>query len=340
MLPVRPNPALLILVAATSACWAGEPLGAATISSDAPFSPLQLDAAGLPAPTLDPGELRIAIDGRWISIWAKDDESFEPTQGQYGRYFLDYETAEASVDVSWGLADGIELWAGVSQSSRFGGELDGLVESFHDLFGLDPGQRDQVPDDQFNIRVQPEGGEAIRLTGDDRGPFTSDLTLGLGHRLFSAPHGGPTLYWSAAIRLFDAPGEVAGDPIDAGLSAGLFHRGRRWSGRLAGGVFRQGSEAVLGVSLRRVRFQMAAALSWEATSRWSLYLTGLSTQGIARRFAPWDEPSHEVELGAALGLGQRSVVRVGLVENVASRDNGPDFGLRVGWSHRLAGRAD
>ena len=50
-----------------------------------------------------------------------------------------------------------------------GGGLDGLIDGWHDFFGLPEGDRDKFPKDELNIEYQRDGIEQFSLDSDTSG---------------------------------------------------------------------------------------------------------------------------------------------------------------------------
>jgi len=59
-----------------------------------------------------------------------------------------------------------------------GGELDGLIDSWHDFFGLPEGDRDKFPKDEFNIEYLRDGIEQFSQDSDTSG--LGDLSIAIG----------------------------------------------------------------------------------------------------------------------------------------------------------------
>lgn len=55
---------------------------------------------------------------------------------------------------------------------RFAGAMDGYVQGFHDLFGIDQSGRDLVPKNDFHFFIDPPDGPLSR-SGSSRGATPS-----------------------------------------------------------------------------------------------------------------------------------------------------------------------
>jgi len=61
-----------------------------------------------------------------------------------------------------------------------GGELDGLIEGWHELFNLPNGKRDNFPKDQVFIEYRRDGVVEYSQTGDSDG--IGDIAIAIGHQ--------------------------------------------------------------------------------------------------------------------------------------------------------------
>ena len=67
----------------------------------------------------------------------------------------------------------------------------------------------------------------------------------------------------------------------------------------------------------------------------SLLLQYLRSDGVFEDFGPFSDTSNEVTVGYRWELGQKGILEIGLIENIGSYDNSPDFGIHVGFSQRF-----
>ena len=62
-----------------------------------------------------------------------------------------------------------------------GGELDGPIENWHDLFGLPQGDRDKMPRDEINVAYARDG--IVEYSQDKSSSGLADISLALGYQL-------------------------------------------------------------------------------------------------------------------------------------------------------------
>ena len=66
-----------------------------------------------------------------------------------------------------------------------GGQLDSLIDSWHDFFGLPEGDREDFPKDDINIEYQRDG--VVEYSQDKSSSGLGDISLALGHQRPGAP---------------------------------------------------------------------------------------------------------------------------------------------------------
>ena len=73
----------------------------------------------------------------------------------------------------------------------------------------------------------------------------------------------------------------------------------------------------------------------ESQAQQSVLVQYLVTEGLIEDFAPFSDESNEITLGYKWEVRNRGVLEIGLIENIISFDNSPDFGFHVGFSQRF-----
>ena len=108
-------------------------------------------------------QLRLRIDNEFFNKVTSNE-----------RVMLDFERTTLSLNMAYGLN---ELWAvgiDIPYMINSGGILDGLIENWHDLFGLAQGGRDNAPRDEFLISYVSED-QSLLVDGRDQG--IGDISL-------------------------------------------------------------------------------------------------------------------------------------------------------------------
>ena len=77
------------------------------------------------------------------------------------------------------------------------------------------------------------------------------------------------------------------------------------------------------------------ALEWRFRSDQSLLFQLLLTEGVIGSFDPFSDRSDELTIGWKWEVVDKGILEVGLIENILSFDNSPDFGIHVGFTRRF-----
>ena len=80
---------------------------------------------------------------------------------------------------------------------------------------------------------------------------------------------------------------------------------------------------------------MLGALEWRNDPRSSWVLQYLLSEAVSDSVAPFDDATHELNLGWKGELGDGYVLELGLLENAFVVDNSPDVGFHFGLSKRF-----
>jgi thioredoxin-related protein len=322
---------------AQAICFAHVGYGPLHLRTQSPFQALRSSTLPTTPSTLGRAEWQLSLRGTWANVWAKDTAHFDPQHQGYGGYFLDYETLSSSVDIAYGLADTLQLEVEYEEQSRFGGQMDGMIQGFHERMGIDQGGRTDVPRNGFSFFIDPRDGRpAVDLNAADRGSSARNLLLRLQHTVTCGAADVPAFSWSLGVRwsvglnhdFQRAPASLCG-------SLALARRfGRFYTYvTLSEALYRR--NAFHGLELRRSQLSVRLAGEWRRWSRVSLLFQYLASQGVLPGIRPFADFSHETTLGLKAELPGARILELGLVENVIIADNSPDFGIHLGLSQRF-----
>ncbi len=312
-------------------CFSHVGYGPLRLDSQSPFQSLRLGIRPRTPSTLSRGQRQVHAATTWVNVWATDDAGAADRA-----YLLDFEMLQSSVAIAFGLTDTFEIEVGIKERDRFGGVMDGLIQNFHDLFGIEQNGREQVPRDQFHFELAPPDGNPVRLDPGARGPFSRTLELALQHNVGCGHGARPAFSYAATARLetLDSGGLEGGD-LDLGVSVAVSRK--LGSFYLYGTVGHAwfGARRFHGMALETTQWTGLAAVEWRYGRRQSLLLQLLRSEGVVSDFSPFSRDSTELTLGLKWELADRRVLEVGLIENIVSFDNSPDFGLHLGFARRF-----
>jgi hypothetical protein len=144
---------------------------------------------GLPNPL--PARLPPADSGRATLDINWSNSADDDIAGSHN-FTIDAETQDVRLRLEYAFG---ENWVGLVEipwRRLSGGTLDGLIESWHDLFGLPNGTRNDMPRDRLLIVYQQ--GDEVQLQIDNGASGIADLPVGLGYQ-FKATEQGALSGW-------------------------------------------------------------------------------------------------------------------------------------------------
>jgi len=321
-----------------SICFSHVGYGPLSVRSQSAFQSLRLGILPRTPSTLGRGQQQVRVGATWANTWNVDGGSFDPENGELGPYMLDYESLDANISYAYGLSDTFQIEAEYEQRWRFGGGMDGFIESFHDLFGLSQGGRDEWPRNQTNIFIDPQNGDPpVSLAGGEvSGTFSRNLLVTLQQNVTCGTAKWPALSWAATGRYsVGNPGDLEGSNFDVALSAAVSRRFGKFYVYLTLGYAWYGSDTAFGLELETTQATVLAAGEWRFKPRMSFVLQYLGSQGAAKDLGVFSDTSNEIVLGWKWEVRDAGVLEIGLLENVVSFDNSPDFGVHVAFTQRF-----
>lgn len=306
---------------ANAICFSNVGYGPFHLPSQSPFQSLRLGITPQTPSTLGKGQKEIQAFTTWVNIWSTEENSF-----------LDYENLQTNLIFAYGITDTIQIEAGWDTQSRFGGAMDGFIQGFHDLFGIDQDGRDQVPKNDFNYNIDP----SVSLTDEDRGLYSSSVQATLQHNVTCGISKWPAFAYALTARYELKSDDLeGGNPWDFGLSVALSQRFSSFYlyGTVGYALF--GRDSFRGIGLSDTQFTGLFAIEWRAFSTASIIVQYLFSEGVVEDLDAFSEPSHEVTLGAKWEIVRGTVLELGLIENILTSGNSPDFGVHLGVVSRF-----
>jgi len=321
-----------------SVCFSHVGYGPLSVRSQSAFQSLRLGILPRTPSTLGQGQHQVRLGATWANTWNVDGGSFDPENGELGPYMLDFESLDANISYAYGLSDIFQIEAEYEQRWRFGGGMDGFIESFHDLFGLGQGGRDEWPRNQTNIFVDPQNGDppVYLPVGEVSGTFARNLLVTLQHNVTCGTAKWPALSWAATGRYsVGDPGDVEGSKFDVALSAAASRRFGKFYVYLTLGFAWYGSDTAFGLELETTQATVLVSGEWRFKPRMSFVLQYLGSQGVAKDLGVFSDTSNEIVLGWKWEVREAGVLEIGLLENIVSFDNSPDFGVHAAFTQRF-----
>jgi thiol-disulfide isomerase/thioredoxin len=312
---------------AKAICFSKVGYGPLDLPSQSPFQALRLGLSPRTPSTLGRGQIEARFRATWVNFWAPEDPDF----------VFDYEQLQTNIGLAYGFSDTLQFELGFETRSRFGGGMDSFVQEFHDLFNIDQNGRDKVPRGDFTFDIGPsDGNPGFSLTDDDKGIYATSLLFTLQHNVTCGTEKLPAIAYAFTLRTELKNEDLeGGSPLDIGawLSASQRFGTFYLYGTL--GYTHFGRDNFHTVELRDDQLSALVALEWRFKPRASLMVQYLITEGVAESLGDLSSPSHEITLGAKWEVVKGTVLEFGLIENVITLGNSPDFGIHFGITSRF-----
>jgi hypothetical protein len=313
---------------ARAICYANVGYGPLRLDSQSPLQGLRLGIRPRTPSTLGRGQYQIDGTLSWVNVWGGGDADIR----------LDYEMLQTNVALAYGLADTVQIEGELLTRSRFGGGMDGLVQGFHNVFGVEQGGRDLVPRGEFTFELDgTESTLPVAMAMTDRGVFSRSVGFTAQHNITCGRGKLPAFSYSGTMRYetADSGDFNGGSNLDVGISAAASRRYGIVYPYLTLGYTWFGRDDFRGLMLRDTQWTVLAALEFRVHHRMAVILQFLKTQGVVEDFEPFSQASNEITIGLKWELRSAGILEVGLLENIFTFGNSPDFGLHVGFSRRF-----
>lgn len=302
-------------------------LGPLRLCSQSPGQSLRLGLVPHTPAELAAGEWKLHAGSTWVNVWASEQH-----------YELDYEALTSEAVVSYGISDRWGLELGATNHATFGGHLDGAIQKFHSVFGLDQDGRDQVPRDRTHVRIDPTSHQnGVELDEEELDGNRTNFLRGAA--LCTLCHGEDGWPAVAVVGTLQAPlgsrRGYDGGILDVSLDLSVAERLGDWVIYASVACTRFAADEVYGIHLHRTNWAGLGAIEYRLTGDWSLVVQYLLSEGVAPDLYVFSKPSHELAVGTQVRLDRQVTLQFGVIENVFVFDNSPDFGLHLALEVRL-----
>jgi hypothetical protein len=115
------------------------------------------------------------------------------------RVRLDGETYRLGLQWKWGVAEDLEMAVELPLLAHGEGWMDGLIENWHDIFGLSNSDRDDWPRNHLSYRYESRDGD--RFLANSKMSGIGDLVLSLSHTLDPETLNGSRLTLHGSLKL-------------------------------------------------------------------------------------------------------------------------------------------
>jgi len=246
---------------------------------------------------------------------------------------FDGETTRLSGRVRYGLGEATDVEVELAGIYASGGFLDGFISDFHSVLGFPQAGRDQVAEDQYDMRLR-RNGQLIYELEEDR-VLLGDVPVVVTHRLRAEDPQGPAVAVRAGVELplgSERRG-VGNGELDFGLGVLAERSLGRWTLTGALDLLLPGEPdpwTAAGVDAREIiSFQAGLEYRWSDAA--SLLAQTFWTSPMTRDY-DLEEFSREIfdfAVGVAWDTPSGARCSLAIKEDVVAA-TGPDFGVFFG----------
>ena len=307
-------------------------LGTFSHGSQSPGPSIRLSMPPLIPRRIQPGAWVLGQSFTWSNTWARDNR-----YTHRDNFLLDYESLHSNTTLSYGISRRMMVGFAYERRDFFGGAMDGLLEKFHELFGLKQDERDRHPRDETHLVVYDENREVVSDLSDFNQFDNSSLHLMGSYILHPGTRCFPAIGISGLLSYgMNTPFKSNGPPLAAGIGIGLSKRWRtKWYSYHTLNYVYYNNVEVNGLKLKHDNWSTSLAVAWYPRPSISIIAQYLITEGAVDKIKSFEDPSHEVSLGIKWRFSQSDTLECAFIENIIDYDNSPDFGIHVAYSHLI-----
>jgi len=280
-------------------------------------------------PTL--GESRVLDNGQFATRFTVDWSNEYVAQANARESLtVDAETERVTFGFRRGVAEGVELAVDLPLLFTGGGSLDGLIEGWHDAFGLPNGGRDRVRQDRYLVQYMVDG--QTRIFDDNGANGIGDIELSAGFRLRE----------DIAFRALAKLPTGRSSRLQGGNAGGAlwfdfdpFHGAANWFGYVSAGASYSGQSEVIGAQQKQFVALGGAAVGYRVWRPVSLLVqfNGHTALHQDSGLNALDRPGGQLSFGGRIIIAPKLQLDLAVQEDVLVSSS-PDFSIHVGLRYR------
>ena len=259
--------------------------------------------------------------------WTQDVPGENPTDR---RFLIDGEARTLDLNVARGVGENAHVALRLPLRWRGGGSLDGLIDTWHRIFGLPGGGRSYFLKNAFRVEGLTEAGQPFSWN-DQRGTGLGNVELESRWRFADGGRGG----WRAAVaaRVALPTGTAPFDEDAAGFGVQVA-AAKRLAGPLdlflgAGGLV-QGPGPVRGIGYETQRLHVFLALEWRMFGFFHLIAETDAASRLIRDIDRYPGLHWITNVSGRIPISKRTRFELGFTENFKNQMSTTDFGMHFG----------
>ena len=217
------------------------------------------------------------------------------------------------------------------EATEGGGYLDSFIESFHDSLGLGQSNRDDYPQDMFQIDFQFDDGSSYQTSQTGNDFYREDATVFIQVLCTKGGDRLPAVSVGVAAKLTGRADDSVSDGVDYGVYCSLSKKVRDFYFYGTASSIRVGEIPEDFYILKQNRLNLSVACEWRFKTSSSLLLQYTMGGAVAEDYYELSKESHEITIGYKKRFGTW-MMECGLLENAIFFENSPDVGFHFGMS--------
>ena len=245
---------------------------------------------------------------------------------------LDYERTTLNFNLAYGVNETWSIGLEIPYMINSGGFLDGLIENWHDLFGLNQGGRDTAEENEFFISYN-SGNQSLTIDDTDQG--IGDISIYADRSLVETP-----AYRLGLRAKLKIPTGDENQLFGSGGYAGSLHfntavvLSERLTTFAAAGFSYLSKGDVLKSQQKNLIAIATLGLAWQFSSD---VLLSAQFDLNSKIYADTDLSAVSGQAGvlyasAKYNITDKASLQIGITEDVINKDGAPDFGIRLGYT--------
>jgi hypothetical protein len=242
----------------------------------------------------------------------------------------------AALDLRWGIRPGVEVGFELPYVTHQSGNLDSLIDTWHDIFGLPEGTRDDRPSDLLDFSYSDASRERLNFMQSTRG--IGDLRVYGGLAIGSTANHQRALRVSVKFPTGDSDKLLGsgGTDVSIGIAGDLqkFSGSTRLSAFYRGNATYIGKPDLLADRYRDVVGQLSGGFAYAFNAAFELNAQSTFRTAVYKsEIEKFGEPSLTLTFGGNIRLKEHLVLSLGVTEDIRV-GSAPDVSFNIGVRYR------
>lgn len=289
---------------------------------------------GFPDPTVgsgiaSTGEYRYAIHASSASHNIEESSGLESL-------FLDGETSRLTLSAAWGLTSAFEVGVEIPYTWHHSGNLDGIIDDWHDFFGFAEGPRPSREEDRLDLRYSEAGEDRVRLDSNAHG--VGDIRLLAGWQVHESPQHRVAFRFGIKLPTGDSARLLGsgGADLSAGIAGDVEGVGGadKLSAMYRADIVYLGKPDLLADRAKNLVGQVTGGIGYRAWERVDLRVQARIRSAVYdSAIGNLGRISMTLTAGAIISLGDRASLVLGFGEDIKP-SSAPDISFQLALRYR------